>query len=203
MRRIRAEIDGRVIRVADGDTFTLRTKSGENVTVRLGEIDAPEAGQPYGNRSRQQLANLILGKQATVQVQTKDRYGRTVGRPYVGDVDVCREMVRLGAAWLYREYLLDETLLTVEAEATAGKRGLWGITEVRSVPPWEWRRQGGQESAPKNCTIKGNINSRGDRVYHVPGTSSYGATRINEAKGERWFCSESEAKAAGWREPRS
>jgi hypothetical protein len=52
------------------------------------------------------------------------------------------------------------------------------------------------------CTIKGNINSKGDRIYHVPGRGSYAQTEINEAAGERWFCSEDEARQAGWRAPR-
>ena len=51
------------------------------------------------------------------------------------------------------------------------------------------------------CTIKGNISDNG-RIYHVPGSRSYEATRIDEAKGERWFCTEQEARAAGWRPPR-
>jgi hypothetical protein len=52
-----------------------------------------------------------------------------------------------------------------------------------------------------NCNIKGNISSKGDRIYHAPGSRSYGATKINESKGERWFCSEAEAIRDGWREP--
>lgn len=52
------------------------------------------------------------------------------------------------------------------------------------------------------CLIKGNINSRGERIYHSPGRPSYARTRINEAAGERWFCSEREARQAGWRPPR-
>ncbi|RWD01511.1 MAG: hypothetical protein EOS58_25480 [Mesorhizobium sp.] len=49
------------------------------------------------------------------------------------------------------------------------------------------------------CDIKGNINDRGERIYHVPGQAYYSATRINPARGERWFCSEWEAWWAGWR----
>ena len=55
---------------------------------------------------------------------------------------------------------------------------------------------------PPGCDIKGNINSKGDRIYHLPGRSSYASTRINPESGERWFCSEDEARAAGWRAPR-
>jgi len=47
--------------------------------------------------------------------------------------------------------------------------------------------------------IKGNIGGTGGRIYHLPGQADYEATRINEKKGERWFCSEAEARAAGFR----
>lgn len=50
-----------------------------------------------------------------------------------------------------------------------------------------------------DCRIKGNIGSKGERVYHVPGGRFYERTRIDSSKGERWFCSEAEAHAAGWR----
>jgi hypothetical protein len=47
--------------------------------------------------------------------------------------------------------------------------------------------------------IKGNINADGDKIYHYPGCDSYAATQINENAGERWFTTEAEAQAAGWR----
>ncbi|WP_405240364.1 thermonuclease family protein [Lentisalinibacter orientalis] len=197
-----AELSGRVVGIADGDTFTLLTVEREQVKIRLAEIDAPERGQPYGNRARQVLSELVFQKAVRVEVQTTDRYGRTVGRPYVGELDVCAEMVRRGAAWVYRRYLRDRSLLAHEEAAREAERGLWGLSEARNVPPWEWRRSGNQESAPSGCNIKGNIGKGGARIYHVPGSSSYGPTRIDESKGERWFCSEEEARAAGWRAPR-
>lgn len=57
-------------------------------------------------------------------------------------------------------------------------------------------------SAPayaETCNIKGNVSTRGERIYHVPGQDYYDDTRISAAHGERWFCSEEEARAAGWR----
>lgn len=57
-------------------------------------------------------------------------------------------------------------------------------------------------SAPayaETCNIKGNVSTRGERIYHVPGQDYYDETRISAAHGERWFCSEEEARAAGWR----
>ena len=50
------------------------------------------------------------------------------------------------------------------------------------------------------CTIKGNISQNtGERIYHVPGQEYYDETRIRTEFGERWFCSEAEARKAGWR----
>jgi endonuclease YncB( thermonuclease family) len=106
-----SELTGKVVGIADGDTFTLLTADKQQVKIRLAEIDAPESGQPYGNKSKQALSGLVFGKDVRVVVQTTDRYGRTVGRPYVGDLDVCAEMVRMGAAWAYRDYLRDRSLL--------------------------------------------------------------------------------------------
>jgi len=197
------EISGKVIGIADGDTFTLLTTDKQQVKIRLAEIDAPESGQPYGNESKQALSDLIFGKDVRVVEQTTDRYGRTVGRPYVGGLDVSAEMVHMGAAWAYRDYLKDKRLLTREGRAKTNKRGVWGLSETQNMAPWEWRR--GLNYAVKrddNCNIKGNINSKGDRIYHAPGSRLYGATKINESKGERWFCNEAKAKAAGWRTSR-
>ena len=52
------------------------------------------------------------------------------------------------------------------------------------------------------CNIKGNVNTQGERIYHVPGQRYYNETRISASHGERWFCSEEEARAAGWRRSR-
>jgi len=198
-----ADLNGRVVGIADGDTFTLLTSDKQQIKIRLAEIDAPESGQPYGNKSKQALSGLIFGKDVRVVVQTTDRYGRTVGRPYVGELDVCEEMVRVGAAWVYKQYVVDRSLFDVENEAREAKRGLWGLSEAQRVQPWNWRRGlTNSGEAPEGCNIKGNINSKGDKIYHAPGTRSYGATKINESKGERWFCSEDEATTAGWRAPR-
>ena len=53
------------------------------------------------------------------------------------------------------------------------------------------------------CAIKGNINSEGEKIYHLPGSSSYSATVIDPTKGELWFCSADEAESNGWRAPRN
>ncbi|MCY0094418.1 hypothetical protein OEG82_10330 [Hoeflea sp. J2-29] len=53
------------------------------------------------------------------------------------------------------------------------------------------------------CLIKGNISiTTGERIYHMPGQDYYNATKISPQHGERWFCSEAQARAAGWRKAR-
>jgi hypothetical protein len=70
--------------------------------------------------------------------------------------------------------------------------------------PWEWRAAEKTQTvsppvAQGSCVIKGNISKSGERIFHVPGNRYYDKTTIDEGSGERWFCSESEAIAAGWR----
>ena len=56
------------------------------------------------------------------------------------------------------------------------------------------------QSQPSDpCTIKGNINRHGERIYHTPASRWYERTIVDESKGERWFCTEEQARLAGWR----
>ncbi len=202
-------LTGRVVHVSDGDTFMLDTGLREPVTVRVAEIDAPEGDQPYGNESRRALTRMIDREFVKVDVKTIDDYGRTVGRPFTADLDVAREMVRTGAAWAYRRYLIDRELVNLENGAREAKVGLWGAS-AQPVPPWDWRHRqtavpshGSRSSSSGACDIKGNISSSGERIYHLPGQRYYAATQIDAARGERWFCSETDARGAGWRRART
>ena len=134
-----AEIYGHVVRIIDGDTLTVLDANNRQTKVRLAEIDTPESGQPYGNRAKQELSDLAFDKDVRVAVRDVDRYGRMVGRVYAGEVDVNAEMVRRGAAWVYRQYNRDLTLIFIEQEAKREKRGLWGLPETDRKPPWQWR----------------------------------------------------------------
>ena len=131
---------GRVVKVYDGDTLTLLTPKNRQLKIRLSEIDTPELGQPYGRQAKIGLSDLVFGKAVTVNVQEKDRYGRYVGRVYVDNVDVNADMVRRGAAWVYRQYATDTSLYLLESQAKKARLGLWGISESAHVAPWEWRR---------------------------------------------------------------
>lgn len=199
-----APLVGRVERVADGDTITL-TAGGATHRIRLHEIDAPEHDQPGGRAARQALAGKVDGKYLRVETRDVDDYGRTVGKLWLGERDINREMVREGHAWVYRKYLQDASLLDDEASARQASRGLWSAADP--VPPWQWRH-GGRDAAarpddrPARCDIKGNINRSGTRIYHRPGDRNYPETRIDTSRGERWFCSPEEAQRAGWRPAR-
>lgn len=139
-----APISCKVVAISDGDTLTCLTAEHTQIKVRLAEIDTPEKAQPYGQKSKALLSALVFGKQVTLAAQARDRYGRTVARVSAGDQDANREMVRLGAAWVYRRYSKDKSLLAVEAEAQASRSGLWALPQVDIVPPWEWRKAGKQ-----------------------------------------------------------
>jgi endonuclease YncB( thermonuclease family) len=70
-----------------------------------------------------------------VVVEDTNRCGRTVGWFWAGALDIDAELVRRGAAWVYRQYNQDTMLLPLEAEARQAKRGLWALPTSEQVPP--------------------------------------------------------------------
>lgn len=139
-------IEGRVVRVFDGDTIEVLEGTTPR-RIRLAGIDTPERGQPWASRSKQALAGRVFGKVVRVIAVDVDRYERTVGEVYADDVCVGCELVREGHAWVYREFSNDRILLELEAEARAARRGLWSLPEAERVPPWRWRREHGRPRA--------------------------------------------------------
>lgn len=134
------EYTGRVVAIADGDTFTFLTPENRQIKVRLAEVDTPEKAQPYGTKAKQALSDLIFRQEVRVIEADIDRYGRLVGHVYVGNVHVNRRMVQQGMAWVYRQYMQDKTLLLDEERAKGSRLGLWSLPTHEQVPPWEWRR---------------------------------------------------------------
>lgn len=131
-----AETTGKVIGISDGDTLTVLVDQ-QQIKVRLVEIDAPEKGQAFGNKSKQSLSALCFNKTAKLDDKGKDRYGRTLARVYCDGVDANTEQIRRGMAWVYDRYVTDRGLYSIQDEAMAAKRGLW--VDSQPVPPWEWR----------------------------------------------------------------
>ena len=104
-----ATLSGRVIGVADGDTLTVLDGANVQHRIRLCGIDAPEKKQPFGTRSKQNLASLAFAKYPTVVEWTKpDRYGRIVGKVIVDGQDVGLRQIQAGLAWWYRKYAREQ-----------------------------------------------------------------------------------------------
>jgi len=136
----RVELAGRVVSVADGDTFTLRLTNGDEVRVRLFGIDAPEQGQAFGRVSGNALKDAVLNKNVQVVQRDVDQYGRLVGTLYHDGRNINLEQVQAGLAWWYRNFAPDDRELEqAEAAAKRERRGLW--RDTNPVPPWDWRRQ--------------------------------------------------------------
>ena len=72
-------LQGKVISIADGDTFTLLLDNKTTVKVRLASIDCPERKQPFSAVATKFLSDAIFSRQVTVVVDSKDRYGRSIG----------------------------------------------------------------------------------------------------------------------------
>ncbi|WP_073970389.1 MULTISPECIES: thermonuclease family protein [Enterobacterales] len=134
-----AQIQGKVIRVLDGDTIEV-LQERQPVRVRLLNIDAPEKKQPFGRWSTNQLKSLLAGQSVTVSYTQTDRYGRVLGRVVTANgTEANRQQVLKGAAWVYDRYNTDNSLPALQREAQTQKRGLWA--DNQPVPPWEWRHK--------------------------------------------------------------
>lgn len=144
-----AEEKWRVVGVSDGDTLTCLTADKKQVKVRLHGIDAPERGQPYGNRSKQALSDLVFGKDVEVESRGSDPFKRTIGRVTVDGIDVNREMVATGMAWHYKRYDKSRKLRDAEEAARDAKAGLWA--DPHACPPWEWRGFDKEERARRRA----------------------------------------------------
>ncbi|MBU7046108.1 MAG: thermonuclease family protein [Theionarchaea archaeon] len=135
--------------VIDGDT--LRLENGE--TVRLIGIDAPELLQPGGEKSREYLAQLILGKRVALEkgYEERDKYNRLLRFVYIGSLCVNEEMIRQGyaeARYMSSDDPKREHYLRLEMKAESEKAGLWSdnIFQPRfnlrwgeDIPIIDWR----------------------------------------------------------------
>jgi endonuclease YncB( thermonuclease family) len=129
---------GTVMQVIDGDTVIVQLESGP-IRVRLGSIDAPEQGQPWGIEAKDALARKLGHQRVMLDVATQDQYERVVAVVTVGTENVNQWMVEEGHAWAYRNYLHDQRYCALEGDARAERRGLWGMPAPELNAPWEWR----------------------------------------------------------------
>lgn len=139
-----AQLVGDVVGVSDGDTVTVLDASQTQHKIRVSGIDAPEQRQPFGNRSRQNLAKLVFRKRVVIEWNKRDRYGRIVGKILVDGQDAGLTQVAAGFAWHYKAYASEQSAEDQSAyalaEETARKHrlGLWN--DAAPLPPWDFRR---------------------------------------------------------------
>lgn len=218
-------IDGDTIDV--GETrVRLHAIDAPEMDQMCGSSDSP--AWACGDWVRSEARKLFEDKVAHCEARDTDQYGRTVATCQVDGRDVGEVLVSNGLAFAYRRYGWDYDLAEKRAAVNAlglhatgvaspadfrsAKRAASKAVRVRNetgaktvtVPnQTPDRRSLLPKALDPACNIKGNISrSGGERIYHMPGQEYYNDTRISVHKGERWFCSESEARAAGWRKAR-
>ena len=202
-----ADITG-VPKIREGDHIQIG-----NTRIRLGGIDAPSVDQ---------LCLNTQGERWTCHPrQIIDRRGRTVARCEVDGEDIQKWLVSNGWALAYLRVSHDYE--PDEKAAREAKAGMW---QGAFIAPWDWRVRNkkttilGAAKPPENanaillasasgsvapspdCTIKGNVNSAGECIYHQPTSRWYAQIKMHVSKGTRWFCSVDDAEAAGCRETR-
>jgi endonuclease YncB( thermonuclease family) len=188
--------------IVDGDTIDF----GEQ-RYRIYGIDAPEAGQvcatsaggtwSCGKDATLVLETLVIGRTVSCDDMALDEYGRMLAVCYADGVDIGEAMIRASMAWAFRKY--GDAYNEVEDAVRVDGAGIW---QAETEAPWDYRAKRWQveaQVAPEGCPIKGNINRKGERIYHVPWSPSYANTKVSVRDGERWFCDEGEAIEAGWR----
>lgn len=200
-----------------------------NSRIRLSGIDAPSVDQlclntkgerwSCGVAAREELIKHVENKSWTCHLGQTDRRGRALARCEVDGEDIQKWLVRSGWALSFARFSHDYD--ADEREAREARAGMW---QGAFIAPWDWRVRNkkttilGAVKPPENahaillasasgpvapspdCTIKGNVNSSGECIYHTPSSRWYAQIKMQISKGTRWFCSVEEAEAAGCRE---
>lgn len=204
-------IPATVIHVTDGDTIKVRLDNGKEEKVRMILVDTPETVhpnkpvQPFGPEASQLTKNTLSGASIGLElgIEERDRYGRLLAYVYLQDGSMYNKtLVEKGlarvAVYPPNTKYLDE-FKALEQQAKTEKLGIWSLEDYQSSTTTNNTNQNNTSTkttpAPSDsCDIKGNINSRGEKIYHMPGQQYYDKTIAEEV-----FCSEEEAQAAGYR----
>jgi endonuclease YncB( thermonuclease family) len=137
---VAAEIAGRIVGVADGDTVTILDAAKVQHKIRLDRIDAPEKKQAFGEKAKQHLSEMVFGKDVRVEYTSKDRYGRILGIVRVDGRDINLQMIKDGFAWHYKHYDKTPSYAQAEVEAREAKKGLW--VDANPIAPYDFRKMG-------------------------------------------------------------
>jgi len=192
-------VEGRGVALT-GDTLRVG-----RTTVRLSGIEAPVAGQTCSSAdstswrcdtaAREALARDLAKGRVRCKLGSSDDDGRRFGTCHTGEKDIAAELVSGGH--VFATSGLFTSYGSLESAARANKAGVWSGEAAR---PEDYRAQKWEEAkrdAPDGCPIKGNVKG-GRRIYVLPWTQGYERVHMS-GKSDRWFCSESEAREAGWK----
>lgn len=204
-----------VVKVVDGDTVDVSI-NGKIERIRMIGIDTPETVDPrkpvqcFGVEASNKTKALLSGKKVVLESDStqgeRDKYNRLLRYVFLEDgTSFGLLMIREGYAHEYTyniPYKYQTEFKDAQKEAMQNKAGLWGdVCQIETAPVQTTSTS--TADAPvvssSSCTIKGNINTKKEKIYHMIGCGSYEQTVISESQGERWFCTEQEAIAAGWR----
>lgn len=194
----------KVMQVIDGDTIQVNIE-GKIQKIRLIGIDTPESVKSqkpecFGQEAFGKAKELLKGKRVRLESDStgsdQDIFDRLLRYVYLENGTFINEyMVKEGYARAYLKFpfTYKAQFKQYEKEAKAAKKGLWNPEKCPS------KEKAKATNNTKKCPIKGNINSKGEKIYHLSSGVYYKETDIDESKGEKWFCTEKEAKAAGWK----
>ena len=129
-----------VVGITDGDTFTVINRDKLQLKVRIIGIDAPEKNQPFGNKAKQALSDLIYRKTIDIDVQYQEKWGRYAAKVYTSDGrDVALLMLQAGMAWHNADYDKTAAYKKAQEAARGAKTGLW--SDAHPEAPWEYRKK--------------------------------------------------------------
>ena len=147
-------LEGKVIKITDGDTINLLDTKKQIHKIRLAGIDAPERGQPYGKAASKFLSKQVNQQTVCVAWNKRDRYKRLVGVIHYEGRDVNLELVKAGYAWHYKKYQKEQTpadrviYADAEEQARSDVIGLW--SEPNPINPSDWRKIKKTGKTPKS-----------------------------------------------------
>lgn len=127
-----------VIGVTDGDTLKVLNTDKRQLTCRLYGIDAPEKTQAFGQASKTALSTMTFKQIVEIDITGRDRYNRAICKIKVGALDVNKELVAKGMAWMYRRYTSDPAYHLAEEAARTDRLGIW--IDPHPISPWEYRQ---------------------------------------------------------------
>jgi len=174
-----------VDRVIDGDTFIIKDQAGRQ--IRLMSVNAPEDGLCGSLEATEKLKELVANKKVRIEGEINDHFGRLLALVYVDDVLINEQMILSGwARFTSTASKESEKLKLAFNKAKEEKLGVFGKICYQII----------NKDNPK-CTIKGNVRE-GKKTYFFQGCGNYSNVALELDQGDRWFCSEPEAKASGF-----